>query len=206
MKMIKYIRCFFSSTITKREIPLGSHASIHKLGAAYITLPCFPPRFASQLKFIFLALLFYSSDRCAHGNWSVFRSLIDELNFLSREGICTVTPDGFDGVVKFELGAILGENLGLHSILGFVESFRANYACKICRSPKELLSKQTVEDDMLLRDIDNNESDLVINDHSRTGVKERSVWMLVDNFNIFDQVVVDCMLDMLEGICGYSMT
>lgn len=43
--------------------PLGSHSSIHKLGAVYLTVPCIPLHHQASLSNIILALLFHSSDR-----------------------------------------------------------------------------------------------------------------------------------------------
>lgn len=185
--------------------PLGSHSGIHKLGAVYVALATIPPRLASRLKYIFLALLFHSSDRSRHGNLRVFQALIEELNFLSNVGVNIDTPD-FKGIVKFELGALLGDNLGLHSMLGFVESFRANYPCRVCRASKEITSQQVYEDLTLLRNMENYQRDLATNNPSLTGIKEKSVWLLVHKFCLFQQVAVDCMHDLFEGVCGYSMT
>ncbi|RXG52474.1 hypothetical protein Avbf_10463 [Armadillidium vulgare] len=42
---------------------LGSKAGIHRLGAVYATLKCFPPKLNSHLENIFLVQLFYSHDR-----------------------------------------------------------------------------------------------------------------------------------------------
>ena len=42
---------------------LGSHAGVHKVGATYVSIPCFPPEYQATLSSIFIALLFYSSDR-----------------------------------------------------------------------------------------------------------------------------------------------
>lgn len=102
---------------------LGSHSSVHKMGAAYISIPCLPPMYVSQLSCIFLALLYHSSDRVLFGNRIIFKPLIDELNYLSRNGIDFDLPY-FKGTIYFELGLILGDNLGIHSITGFNESFQ----------------------------------------------------------------------------------
>lgn len=43
----------------------------------------------------------------------------------------------FKGTMYFELELILGDNLGLHTITGFVESFSSNFCCRICTMNKE---------------------------------------------------------------------
>jgi len=115
--------------------PLGSHSGIHKLGAVYFTVPCIPIHLQSSLSNIFLALLFNSSDRQQFGNHIIFRPLINELNYLKDTGI-EIESNEFKGNIKFELGLIVGDNLGIHSMTGFVESFSSNYPCRVCKKKK----------------------------------------------------------------------
>lgn len=65
--------------------------------------------------------------------------------------------DSFDGIVKFCVGAITGDNLGLNSILGFVESFSANHPCRICRADRNQIRNMCEEDSSLLRNESNYE-------------------------------------------------
>lgn len=43
--------------------PLGSHAGIYKLDAIYFTIASIPPKYASRIENIFLAMLFHSQDQ-----------------------------------------------------------------------------------------------------------------------------------------------
>lgn len=183
---------------------LGSRAGQHKLGAVYIMLPCLPPTRSSSLNNIFLFLLFHSSDRVMFGNKIIFRCVIDELNYLNDNGIDLNVP-GFTGKVYFELGLILGDNLGIHSICGFIESFSANFPCRVCKTRKDIMKYQCVEDTSLLRNVINYESDLLLNNASETGIKEKCVWLDLRNFSLFDQIGVDWMHDILEGVAKYIM-
>lgn len=108
--------------------PLGSHASIQKLGAVFYSIPCLPPQFLSQLENIFVAILFHSVDRTQFSNTSIFTILIDEINYLQKEGLEIQTKEG-SFHIYFALGLILGDNLGLNSALGFTENFNAIYFC-----------------------------------------------------------------------------
>lgn len=47
---------------------------------------------------------------------------------------------------------------------------------------------------------------LGVNNLSATGIKEKCVWLGVKNFNLFDQVGVDFMHDILEGSAKYIMS
>lgn len=183
---------------------LGSHSGIHKLGAVYISVPCLPSWRCSALSNIFLALLFHSSDRTRFGNKVIFEPVINELNYLSTNGILYTLPN-FSGIVHFELALIIGDNLGIHSITGFLESFSANYSCRICRITKERMKVQSSEDVALLRCETDYEADLLENIPANSGVKERCVWLKVDGFRLFRQVGIDIMHDILEGVGKYIM-
>lgn len=154
--------------------PLGSHSGIHKLGAVYMSIPCLPPHRQSSLSNIFLALLFHSSDRQKFGNNVIFRPLINELNFLRTTGI-DFDLVNFKGNIKFDLGLIIGDNLGIHSITGFVESFSSNYPCRMCRSNKFEIKKQCYADTSLLRNLEQYHLDVVENNISNSGIKEACV-------------------------------
>ncbi|CAG9782115.1 unnamed protein product [Diatraea saccharalis] len=183
---------------------LGSRAGQHKLGAVYASIPCLPPCRASALKNIFLLLLFHSSDRVLFGNNIIFRCVIDELNYLSEHGIEFDLPV-FKGIIYFELGLILGDNLGIHAITGFVESFSANYSCRICKVSKQVLRSQCIENKDILRNFENYQNDLLCINPSETGIKEKCIWLDVIDFDLFNQVGVDCMHDILEGVAKYVM-
>lgn len=125
--------------------------------------------------------------------------MIEELNYLYEQGIAFDLPD-FKGVIHFELGLILGDNLGLHAITGFVESFSANFSCRVCKVPKQVMKTQCLENEELLRTLSNYESDLRLGNPSETGIKEKCIWFDVIDFDLFNQVGVDCMHDILEGV------
>jgi hypothetical protein len=73
--------------------------------------------------------LFKSKDKKL-GNKVIFGPLIEEMIKFEEKGV-DVLIDGKMLNVKFVLGLILGDNLGLQEILGYVKSFRVNYLAKI---------------------------------------------------------------------------
>lgn len=185
--------------------PLGSHAGIHKLGGVYVSIPCLPPRVSSQLSYIFLQYLFHSSDRTTYGNTITFSPVINQLNKLATEGVHIKTTY-YDGNVRFAVAAIVGDNLGLHSMLGFVEGFTANFPCRICRATREQCGQMLVEDKTLLRNNANYKRDVITNDMKKTGVRQESVWLQTKGFDLFRNVGVDPMHDLYEGVAKYVMT
>ena len=99
---------------------LGSHSGCNKIGPAYVSIPCIPPKYYSQLKYIFPVLIAYSDDKKKFGNQMVFQKLINELNHLHDDGIKIKIGDT-EQTIYFQLSLILGDNLGLNGILGFTE-------------------------------------------------------------------------------------
>jgi len=172
--------------------PFGSHSVIHKLGAVYLTVPCIPIHRQSSLSNIFLALLFHSSERQQFGNHIIFRPLINELNYLKETGIM-IESDDFKGNIKFELGLIFEDNLGIHSITGFVESFSSNYPCRVCEIRKEDRSLEQYNLDVLECNV------------TTSGIKDVCVWHDVCGFNVLDQSGMDIMHDLLEGVCKFDI-
>lgn len=188
---------------------LGAHSE--KLGAGYIYIPVLPPSCQSKLENILLALLISSDDRKSyeHGrisyNKEVFEPLVKECKFLETEGIQCQTDDLGDVKLYFVLMQVIGDNLGVHGITGYVEGFTANFPCTICRAPKELTKVMTREDPSLLRDPVNYAEDVETSNRSATGVKESCVFNELKSFHIAENFHVDFMHDGPEGICHYVL-
>jgi len=184
--------------------PLGSHSGSQKLGALYISLPCLPPELSSSINNIFLAGLFKSFDRTEFGNHAIFKHIINQLNFLENIGIL-INIKGILYRVFFSLGLILGDNLGLHSVLGFTESFVAHYPCRFCKLSKAECHSQIDQLDDKLRNIDTYNSDIEINNVSLTGIKQACVFNEISSFHVTENYAVDIMHDLLEGVCKYDI-
>ena len=183
---------------------LGSHAGTNKFGAIYAAIACLPPHIASKLCSIIFSALFYTSDKKESDNEQVFNSLIDELKFLQTGGIL-IKHDGVETRVKFQPVLILGDNLGLNGMYGFVESFTANFYCRICKASSEKCKKMVEEDVSLLRNRLNYAIDVAIADVKKTGIKEECVFHNLNDFHITENVCVDLMHDFLEGVAYYVL-
>jgi len=182
--------------------PLGSHST--SLGGVYYYIPCLPPECVSRLENIFLALLFNTEDRKEFGNKRTFAPLIEELNFLEQVGI-TIIVNGNLHKINFVLGLVLGDNLGLHAICGFLESFRANYTCRFCKLHRTMSQTTCLEDESILRTHALYNMDLALANSSLSGIKEECVFNTITSFHVIDNVYVDIMHDILEGIAHYDM-
>lgn len=183
---------------------LGSHSGLNKLGAVYASVPCFPPQFNSLLENIFLVQLFKSSDRKTYGN-KVFTVFIDEMNYLSRSGITIKISESEIKTIYFALGLCIGDNLGLNSMLGFVESFSSTYYCRFCKTSKHEAKHQQYEDESKIRNFLNYQEDVFLSDYSLTGIKEKCIFNNIDGFHVTNNLCVDIMHDILEGVCNYDI-
>ncbi|XP_024884336.1 uncharacterized protein LOC112462665, partial [Temnothorax curvispinosus] len=183
--------------------PLGSHAGIQKLGGVYCTIPCLPPEFKSTLENIFLVLLFHADDRKAFGNESIYRILIDEINFLQEYGI-TLQLKGIDKTIFFALGLFTGDNLGINSAFDFVESFRGTHFCRFCNLSGKEMATDLIERKEKLRRVGEYEKDLEMG-LTLSGIKKRSIWNDVNFFHIYENFYVDPLHDLSEGAFKYGM-
>lgn len=181
--------------------PLGSKAGLYKIGAVYLSLACIPPEYLSLLDNIFLAQLFYASDRKEYGNKKIFQKLINEFVFLENNGI-EITINNQHKRVYFKLVLVVGDNLGMNSILGFEESFNAHYFCRFCRMSKEETKTQCIQNSSIVRTNANYRSDSQNQAH---GIKEMCVFNVIRDFSVVENISFDLMHDVLEGICRYEI-
>lgn len=184
---------------------LGSHAGIQKLGAIYVSFPSFPPEYSSKLENIFLVLMFNHLDRKSVGNKETFKHLISDINYLESTGIDLIIENKLFKVY-FSLALIVGDNLGLHSILGFSESFISNFPCRFCCCCKTDCQRLLYQTNDKLRTIENYNSDVNVQNVTLTGITELSVWNDIESFHVTNNLSVDLMHDLLEGVCNYDIS
>lgn len=121
---------------------------------------------------------------------------------LSDEGI------EFQGnTYKVVIWQVVGDNLRLNKLLGFVESFSANFCCRFCLAKKNVLHKMVKEDVGLLRN--KAEHDMHVNKVcsgditvSECGVKTRCCLNDSSYWHMTSNLVVDVMHDLFEGWCA----
>lgn len=145
-----------------------------------------------------------SEDRKFYGNEDLFTNLIEILIDLETEGL-EITYEGQQIRVYFMLAFITGDNLGLSGILDLTESVRAHYYCRRCKRNREQREEDVVEYGDSLRTIQNYEYDLMLQDVSKTGIKNNSIFNKIPSFHIVYNVYFDLMHDLWEGVCVYGL-
>lgn len=68
------------------------------------------------------------------------------------------------------------------------------------------MRKQVRENLLLLCNKENYEADVLINNLSLTGIKNRYIWNELQNYHMTINLVVDLMHDLLEGVCHYDFS
>jgi len=182
--------------------PLGSHANYQSITAIYYNFPLNENN--SSLCNIFVASLVKSVDFKEFGNNLCLINLINEINFLETEGIIVKTPHG-DLRIYFVLALVLGDNLGVNTLLEFSKSFSANYFCRFCKAHKSITKHMSIEDRNLIRTIDNYSVDVLSNNFKETGIYQESILNRIKSFHVTDNFCVDIMYDLFEGVCHYNM-
>ena len=123
--------------------PLGSKKGIHKLGCIYFILRNLSPKLNSVLMNIHLVALFHSEDLKKYGFDPILKPLLNDLTMLEAEGMqVPFQPTPLKGSV-FQ---VTGDNLAIHGLFGFVESFSAKYCCRFCLTEKGEMQSVFSED------------------------------------------------------------
>ena len=183
---------------------LGSHASSSEVGGVYATIPCLPPNFSSKLQSIIMSDIFLSEDRKNFKNFAVFKRCIDDLNHLRKKGI-EILVHNKKIKVYFATALIIGDNLGLNSILGYVSSFTNSVCCRICYASGEKMQSMLSEDTNLLRTELEYEKDVQSKSSSVSGIVEKCIFHALYAYNCIKHACFDIMHDWFEGVCLYAM-
>lgn len=128
--------------------PLGTKTGSHKMGGLYFIVRNIPTKFLGQLENIFLAGLFYSADIKDISLNAVLRPIIEDIKILEHDG---VDVDFLPYKLRGTLVALSHDNLGGNAMYRMVESFSANYFCRICLTHKSDIQNVFSETNKLCR-------------------------------------------------------
>lgn len=179
--------------------PSGSHRGLGKVGAIYIVVPRLPPHIFSKTENIFLLALYKSSDAALVPLKKLFEKLVQELLFLEQEGICISTSSG-EFHIHFSLAGMIGDNLAVHTIMGFVRGFTANYPCKFCFVHSKDLNSTSRISQCKMRTEDIHASQIARNDPYSRGVVGQSALIGLESSSTLRLVNVNLIHDKFEGV------
>ncbi|XP_041825358.1 uncharacterized protein LOC121629700 [Melanotaenia boesemani] len=188
---------------------LGSKRGIHKLGALYFTLRNFSPKWNSLLANIHLCALFHAQDLKRYGFSEILAPIVRDIKLLETDGIEIPI---YSGRVRGSLVQVTGDNLGLHSLFGLVESFSARYCCRFCLAEKDDFQTEFSEESskIVLRTKDTYTAHCQEMAHNPSlpyvfGVKSSCLLNSLTYFHIAENFSVDVMHDILEGVAQYEL-
>lgn len=179
--------------------PLGSKTKIHKMEAVYFALKNLPPQYNSSLSNSHLCLLFNSMYQEVYGFGKILEPLLEDIRLLENSGI-QVEMQGQNHQLYGTICVLTADNLGIHSLCGYIESFSANKFCHFWMVDKTVAQSVFDEDDVERRTRENYQQHVRCNDPSSTGVKEDSCLNKLQYFHVTENTCVDIMHDILEGV------
>lgn len=182
--------------------PLSPHSSC--LLGVYCSFPTAPNFIKYKLQHIFIAALFQTADVKKFGNDRCFITLIEILNDLEQNGIEIKIKSGTKKIY-FCLGLIVGDNVALNNILGFMRSFSAKFYCRTCKVENKDCKTSFQENCSKLRNITNYDYDVQLNDPQNTGLREFSVFNNINNYHVTDNFYADLLHDLFEGVLQYDI-
>lgn len=181
--------------------PLGTH--IHSICGCYINFPTMPQHLLSKLDYIFFAAFISSTNLKENGNERSFYQLVEQLKPLEN-GVEILTGNE-TRKFHFVLGSVIGDNLAVNSVLGFVQSFNAKKYCRVClRTKVEMQCDETEHFEFFRNDI-NYQKDLALQDHKESGIRTRCIFEDLPSFSVVDNFCFDIMHDVYEGVCVYDV-
>jgi len=188
--------------------PLGSKANVHKIGGLYMSIHNVPLCMNSQEKYIFPVVYCHSADVKKYGFDTMIRPLLTDLIALENGVEMSIS-----GQIRTVYGAVVmwsGDNLGIHQIFGFSQSFKADKCCHFCYASDEDRQRCFRESDVMMRDRDSHQQDCerVVAGHSdakESGVHRSCCLAELKYFSIPENICPDAMHDVLEGCLQYEL-
>ena len=183
--------------------PLSSKAKDSKVGAIYCAVNNLKD--GIQVENIILLMIFYEKLLRKHSWARLLEPLMTELTELETQGLC------FDSGIKIpvRLAAVLGDNLGVHSIAGLSTSFHGGaMMCRHCLGTKDEIQQKTAVTDFELRTRDEYDAKIRLLEELNYeenmclafGIKRPCPFNGLAEFHCMTSLPPDLMHDLLEGV------
>lgn len=180
------------------------HARSTSICGIYISVPCLPRYLSGKLCNMLTAGFIKTQDRKDFRNDQTLKNIVEELIDLEINGL-EIISYGETVRVCFVIGFIVGDNLGVNGVLDWVECFRANHFCRVCKRARIQTESDCKEYPNYFRSEENYEEDLLLDDVSRTGLKARTIFNNIPSFHAVNNFYFDVMHDVLEGVALYDL-
>ena len=190
---------------------LGSHTGVHKLEAMYMSIQNCAPSFQSRLSCIFLVALWYAQDAKTYGYDKILETIVKSLLQLESDDGVSVCIKNQKITVRACLVFLSADNLGFNSLFGFCESFSATHFCRFCECTRDQADCVFKECALQLRSKSSYDDAVSkvgtpLYDVHVTGIKRGCLLNMLQYWHVTDNLVVDVMHDILEGIAPFELT
>lgn len=188
--------------------PIGSKSTIHKVCGVYFVVRNMPDN--SKLSNIHLIALCNTDDLNTESTDfnNIWFNIVKEIKELEKSGVQINDQLNLRGTVTI----LSGDNLGLNTATGMVQSFNATYYCRICKLQKGLcqteceerpLEVRTISDyNQVLKTIENSTS---VDFNESRGVKRECELNKLKYFHTIQNVAADIMHDVNEGAIPFVL-
>lgn len=171
---------FLYSDEAEMNDAIGAHSGTHKVCSLYYSFPTIPSHFLSRLDNIFVAGFVKASDMAEFGPSKALHDLVDFLVDLEANGM-NLQIEHTTYKVHFVLMGILGDNLGINTLMGYSTSFSSLHYCRFCKINKYDAQSAVILDKQLNRSMKDYEVDLQ-KPYKETGIKENSEFNRLEHF------------------------
>lgn len=131
--------------------------------------------------------------------------LINALNSLQEDGLQIFINNKHYNIF-FITNLVIGDNLRVNSIFGFVESFALTFYYLMCYMHSNDAKISVKENTNLLRNKVQYEKDIKSLNHKQTGIKGKCIFKCLKNFHCIENYSIDLMHDFFEGVCNYDIS
>jgi hypothetical protein len=138
---------------------------------------------------------------------SVLMVIKNELVELEK-GFTITDKEGNEHEVNVILAQVVGDNLGLHSILSFSESFRFDYNCDLCLSTADAQQTYFRESAFVMRTAELYKAHVDImtsTGNPSFGLKRNCCLSELDFYHPAENFTCDIMHDLLEGVAQFEI-
>lgn len=184
--------------------PLGTSRKKHKVTAVYWVLADVPSVSRSTLTSIYLAVLCKAGDAKRYGYSRVLEPLLTDLKSLEKDGLFVPCVGK---CIKGTVFSVIADNLGAHSVGGFVESFSGSYVCRFCIGERSQFQELEVRAEAFpprTKHQHNLHVQTALGNTAQThcfGVKKQcAITDKLDYFHVTSGYPPDVLHDLLEGI------
>lgn len=184
---------------------LGSKSNVHKLSAVYMIINNLPSKYLSRLQNTYLVALCNVDDlKTSTTDFNnILELIVSEVKYLEETGITLDDGQRLKGTI-IHLGA---DNMGYNLALSLA-GHSASHFCRICELPKKTCQHATTEvlsayrsNESYQRDLNLiSNSDGKFNFKDTHGVVRYCKLNDLNHFNIFENISVDIMHDLTEGV------